>query len=101
MKNYYQQGDVLIKEYQGKIKGEKLNHLTLAEGEVTGHSHQIIGGQAELLLSNSMLYLKVLSDSALLKHEEHGEIAIPKGDYVIEKVLEYDHFLEESREVRD
>jgi hypothetical protein len=30
------------------LKGKKLPHLTLAEGEVTGHAHRITEGQAEL-----------------------------------------------------
>ncbi|MEG4812800.1 hypothetical protein QUA82_35915 [Microcoleus sp. F8-D3] len=36
------QGDVILTPVP-KIEGEKKPHLTLAEGEVTGHSHQIIG----------------------------------------------------------
>ena len=33
------QGDVILKVVNHQITGCKLPHLTLAEGEVTGHSH--------------------------------------------------------------
>ena len=33
------QGDVILKAFSDRITGRKLPHLTLAEGEVTGHSH--------------------------------------------------------------
>ena len=98
---YFQQGDVIIKKFQGKIKGDKLNHLTLAEGEATGHHHSIISGEAALYNMQGALFLKVMSDKALLKHQEHGKIEIPKGDYIVRKVMEYNHFEEEAREVID
>ena len=40
---FIQQGDVLIKKVES-IKGKKLNHLTLAQGESTGHHHTINTG---------------------------------------------------------
>ncbi len=98
---YLQQGDVVIEKYRGEIKGDKLSHLTLAEGEATGHYHRIVSGEAALYNMQGALMLKVMSDKALLTHEEHGKIEIPKGDYIVRKVMEYDHFREESREVID
>lgn len=97
---YYQQGDVIV-EVADKVEGEKLNHLILAEGDVTGHIHRITSGEAALYNMQGALYLKVISDHALLTHEEHGKIVLPKGDYVVRKVLEYDHWADEIREVAD
>ena len=51
------QGDVILKAITN-IQGQKLTHLTLAEGEVTGHSHRIADGQAELYEKDGTLYLK-------------------------------------------
>jgi len=96
----YQQGDVII-EKVAKVEGKKLNHLTLAEGEATGHHHIITKGDAELYDRNGVLYLSVKSDEAELTHQEHNTITIPKGDYVIRRVQEYDHFNEEARRVQD
>ncbi|WP_449420638.1 hypothetical protein [Phormidium nigroviride] len=48
------QGDVILTPVE-KTEGQKKPHLTLAEGEVTGHSHRIIGPEiAKTLLANSV-----------------------------------------------
>lgn len=99
-KGYYQQGDVLIFP-TSEIEGEKLDHLVLEEGEVTGHAHRISDGLAELFQSGSTKYLKVTSETVTLTHEEHNAITLPKGLYKLGKVREYDHFSEEARYVQD
>ncbi|HEY9295792.1 MAG TPA: hypothetical protein VIQ31_05365 [Phormidium sp.] len=83
------QGDVILIPTQS-IEGKQLPHLTLAEGEVTGHSHRISEGEAELYERNGTLYLKVFSPTALLTHEEHNQIAIPQGDWMIRIQREYE-----------
>lgn len=95
----YQQGDVIL--VKGDIKGKRLNHLTLAFGEHTGHHHTITKGDAELYEDNGTLYLRVLSDKASLTHQEHQTLTIPKGDFIVKRVREYDHFAEEARRVQD
>ena len=84
-----------------EVKGKKLNHLTLAQGEKTGHCHTITDGEATLYEQDGVLYLHVESDKATLTHQEHKPIEIPCGDYEIGIIKEYDHFLEESRNVQD
>lgn len=96
---FYQQGDVILKVVSG-CKGKKLNHLTLAEGEATGHHHTITKGDAELYEDNGTLYLKA-NEEVELTHQEHNAITLPKGDYKIGIVKEYDHFAEEARRVQD
>lgn len=83
------QGDVILLPVQ-LIEGQKLSHLTLAEGEVTGHKHRISEGQAELLEKDGTLYLRVLSDVATLTHEEHKAISIPQGDWMVRIQREYE-----------
>ena len=97
---FIQQGDVVIAKVD-KIKGKKLNHLTLAKGEKTGHHHTITEGEAELYEENGTLYLRINSENATLTHQEHKPIVIEKGDYEIGIVQEYDHFAEEARRVAD
>jgi hypothetical protein len=84
----FRQGDVLLTptEY---LRGTKLPNLTLAEGELTGHAHRITQGDAELYQNDEILYLKVLSPSALLTHEEHQSIEIPRGDWQVRIQREY------------
>ncbi len=86
------QGDVLILpslENLNLLNSQKLPHLTLAEGEVTGHRHRITQGQAELYQKGDTLYLKVLSESAQLTHEEHQMLTIPQGTWMIRIQREY------------
>lgn len=83
------QGDVLIIPCESSVAGCLLDHLTLAEGEVTGHSHRISDGEAELFERDGVLYLKVLSPTAILIHEEHAAVNIPRGDWEIRIQREY------------
>lgn len=97
-----QQGDILINKIKSIPKGgKKLKHLILAEGEQTGHCHQIVSGITQLIVNDNFMFLKVLSDYAKLKHEEHREIDLPKGNYEIKRVREFDPFEDEIRLVQD
>jgi hypothetical protein len=89
MNSIIRQGDILLIPSKGLVPGTKLPHLTLAEGEVTGHRHQISGGDAELFEKDGRLYLKVFSPTAILIHEEHAEVTIPKGNWEIRIQREY------------
>lgn len=103
MEKWYQQGDVTMKP--AKIPGSKRpvdKGRVLAYGEVTGHCHQLTEASDGMLVEvDSVLYLRVGARGAEIVHEEHGRVALPEGEYVVGKVQEYDHFSEESREVRD
>jgi hypothetical protein len=83
------QGDVILKPAQ-PTEGKKLPHLVLAEGEVTGHSHRISNGEAELYETDGTLYLRVLSPTATLTHEEHNAIDIPQGTWMVNLQREYE-----------
>jgi hypothetical protein len=84
------QGDVLIIPSDSLATGTKLPHLTLAEGEVTGHRHRISNGEAELFERDGVLYLRVLSPTAILTHEEHAQVTIPQGNWEIRIQREYE-----------
>ena len=103
MKTYYQQGDVLITKITdfNASSATKLDHLILAEGEVTGHAHKLTDGIGQLMMLDNIVHLKIFSDKATITHDEHAPIIVPKGDYKINIVREYDHFNEESTRVRD
>ncbi len=83
------QGDVIVLPVE-ELSGQKLPHLTLAEGEVTGHKHRISEGLAELYEKDGTFYLRVLSDTATLTHEEHRAIEIPQGNWTIRIQREYE-----------
>ena len=103
--DYYQQGDIIIKQspisssHLEKL-GDKLDHLVLAEGEASGHFHKITSGKAFLYMLGTVMYLRVLEEARLF-HDEHKPIDLPPGNYEIDTINEYDHFLEETRKVID
>jgi hypothetical protein len=97
---YIQQGDVIVAKVL-EVKGKKLNHKTLATGEATGHHHTITEGDAELYEHEGTMYLKVNSEEATITHQEHKTVTLPKGDYIVKRVREFDHFAEEAKNVQD
>ena len=97
---FYQHGDVIIKKVNG-VKGKKLNHLTLAKGEATGHHHTITEGEADLYEHEGVLFLRVNSERAVITHQEHKPLTIPKGDWEVGIVQEFDFLEQEARNVRD
>lgn len=102
----YQQGDVLIETVneipeQATVIQPAQRGIILAEGEVTGHAHVMNPVSATLLTDGMDRFLRVSSKTAVVEHEEHHNITIPKGDYKIRIVKEYDHFAEEARNVQD
>ena len=65
----------------------RLNHLVLADGEVTGHSHRVVSldgspADAELYEQDGKLYLRTSKPSAVI-HQEHARIELPKGTFEI------------------
>jgi len=95
---YFQTGDVLynMTDLLPKDAREIPGNL-IHKGNT---NHHIIEGDYQIYDSKGIMYILV-KDNSELKHEEHHTIVIPEGLYVKSIVKEYDHFLEESREVVD
>lgn len=94
-------GDIMIKTFEGfKIPKEvKLAPVkSLFKGQ--HHEHFIASGKATHGEKDGKRYLRVVKP-VVVDHDEHGKGDIPVGDYYVEQKLEYDHFLEESRQVID
>lgn len=105
MAKIWRQGDVIIRPLIREIKEElkPKGDLVLAEGEVTGHAHRITQGKVELQVNAllGLMILRVLSDEAVLSHEEHADIILLMGDYEIKQQREYDWMTENLRRVAD
>lgn len=97
----YRHGDVFLAATGAVPAGAtKLPHLTLAEGEVTGHAHRIAERDAATLWkSGDELILEVTGPTATVTHEEHGPITLPQGTWRVWQQREYTP--EEIRTVRD
>lgn len=109
----FQQGDVVF--ITTKIPKTKLTTITdpvIQHGEATGHAHRVVmfkhddrrsspNWQISIDEDSKLRYLKVTDEPIHIDHEEHNRVSLPPGEYEIRIVREYDHFLEEAREVVD
>ena len=75
---------------------KKLDEKVLAHGEVTGHAHRVTVDVYE-----DDAKMKYFEGKTKVTHEEHGPIEIPAGKWVSGQVIEYDHWDNEARAVRD
>jgi len=115
MKNmkYFRHGDLDGRKIDKIPKSAKpLETKTLAYGEVTGHHHSFKSGQVLVYDGNGQKldvggeqievqkYIEVKED-AILSHQEHKEITVPKGNYAILQEREYSPFDQEIRRVMD
>lgn len=85
-------------------KLEKLTHLVLAEGEVTGHAHR--ANEGTLYRDSGGTMLLEPTASTKISHEEHHETplldSIASGvRWRVGIVQEMDHAREEARNVAD
>jgi len=83
----------------------KDNKFILAEGEVTGHYHQLAAEKgAKLYVWKSLdnIYFQVKGGVARLDHQEHETISFEPGPiYVTVPEREYDYFSETINQVID
>lgn len=106
MSKIYRQGDVVIRRLESSPDTSSFvikDDLILARGETTFHAHRISQGKVQLQINALMglMILRVISENAVLSHEEHAEIILPMGDYKINQQREFSWFDEEVRRVCD
>lgn len=94
MNTYIQQGDMLIFPIEKLPKGlkEKKNKVV-----VNGLNRHIATGMGVKVYDG---YISV-KNTARVKHPEHKDVILTKGNYMVKQVQEYSHFDEESRNVVD
>ena len=78
----------------------QVDTTTLAEGEKTGHKHQLQGNVTVYKQELGTLYFKVKT-SAELVHQEHKTIDIPEGMYMVQQEREFNPFENIRRVVLD
>ena len=99
----WSQGDVvLLEEKLPEDAVEVKSHDgVLAHGEVTGHRHRIVKGEVRFFRSEKGEYLQVLSDRAILSHEDHPNVSIGRGVTRYYQEREVDWMSEAVRNVAD
>lgn len=85
--------------------------LTVALGEVTGHSHTFRNQSPDISIvsygieatsvGDTPKYVQIKGNNATITHEEHNPLSIPPGHYKVSIVQEWDHIGEFSRSVMD
>ncbi len=79
---------------------KKLKEPILAVGEVTGHAHRL-SDNVEVYETEEKTRQFDLETQDMVRHEEHKKIILKPGQYESDKVIEYDHFEEETKKVID
>jgi hypothetical protein len=82
----YRQGDVSLWRIDKPEKTGKLiasGKLTLALGEVTGHSHTLVGEVAEFSIDGERVFW--VEAPAVLDHQEHAAQTVQAGWFVIDQ----------------
>ena len=84
------QGDLLIVKVKGIPDGAvKQKNRVLAEGEITGHMHELDSG--EVYEKGGILYFRVAENQrSTLKHQEHGPLTFEPGTYKVIRQREYE-----------
>ncbi|WP_210191620.1 MULTISPECIES: hypothetical protein [Rhodomicrobium] len=110
MNAIYAQGDILLEKVNDLVPAGVTiapgadGALVLAEGEMTGHRH-VIFDRVTMFRDDSLArdmpselyvgHVVVEDDEALLRHEEHAAIALPRGTYRVRRQREL-----EAKDVR-
>lgn len=77
---------------------KKCEENVLAYGEVTGHAHRLVENVTVFEGPNNT---REFEGSATIRHEEHGPISLPTGEWSSGQVLETDHMSGMQNPVRD
>jgi len=81
MEDVYRHGDVILQKINNIIPTMKKGKtLTLAEGEVTGHFH-VLKGDLMFAEKDNEKFVEILSNTAILTHQEHDTLELPQGKY--------------------
>jgi len=88
----YRQGELLIRRIDKLPAGlNKQKNRVLAEGEITGHLHELTAGTVFYLSEwrENKLYFTIENKPAQLMHPEHGPQEFIPGNYEVIKQREY------------
>ena len=97
----FRHGDLLIIEVSSiPNTAVPLSTNIIAEGEKTGHNHELKGAQQVFETLDKQLYFEAKQD-VILKHPEHNTLDIPKGCYIVEQQRRYNPFEDIQEEVVD
>lgn len=103
MKQFAHQGDIVFVPLKGKVEGETQKHsgrFTVGYGEATGHHHDVHCDDMQVLKTDKG-YVLVLGSEGRVTHQEHKDITLSPGTYMVEHEREKDWFALSTRRVVD
>ena len=83
------------------MKGKKLKKPILAEGEVTGHVHELDNPKAEVYADENDIRRFKIDKPTPLKHAEHNTIIVDPKFNIAGRVRIYDPITDEIEKVAD
>ena len=97
----FRHGDLLIRKVSSIPKTAILTSTNIiAEGEILGHNHHLLGSNQVFETPNKTLYFTAKQD-VILKHPDHNTLEIPTGHYIVERQRRYNPFEDVQEEVVD
>ena len=93
--------DALLDVVESIPENLKTHNGVIAEGETTGHAHRVDLTNVDVFVADDGTLYCQAKEEFTITHEEHKTITLPKGNYKVRRVQEFDHFAEEARSVKD
>lgn len=95
VRRMFRQGDLLFVEAERLPKGrfERAHDNIIHRGEAGGHAHKLIGGKLYRGWTTegrrTFITFIVIESIGKVVHEEHGEIVLEKGTWMVVRQREY------------
>lgn len=103
MSKFAHQGDIVFVPFKNKVTGDVQKHsgsFIVGYGEATGHHHKVHCDDMQVLKTDKG-YILVLGSQGRVTHQEHKDIVLSPGTYVVEHEREKDWFSLATRRVVD
>ena len=99
MQEFIRHGDVILTRVEEIPVGVKeIADRVVAEGEITGHKHVLVGKQVQVFRDGEQLFVDA-KVGAVITHQEHRQLTVPRGKWRVDIQRVFDPVAE--RRVQD
>jgi hypothetical protein len=75
----YRHGEILICEVESIPEGAVARKSSVVATGKSGHDHTLVGGK--IMETKNGVYLDITADGAVIDHDEHGFVALGRGEH--------------------
>lgn len=101
MDKFKHQGDIVFVPFNGEVnEAKKQKKVTVGWGETTGHTHDVYSDDMQVVQTESGFIL-VLGSEGRVTHQEHKDIILAPGTYIVKHEREMDWMQKTVRQVID